>query len=66
MWRDQIIEELHEIREDYARKFNFDIHAICRDIQEKQAQSGRKVISFPPRSPVLQREKYASVELPSF
>jgi hypothetical protein len=56
MWRDQIVEELHKVREDYARQFNFDINAICKFFQEKQAQSGREVVSFPPRKPVLQRE----------
>jgi hypothetical protein len=57
MWRDQIIEELHKVREEYARQFNFDINAICKDFQEKQAQSGREVVSFPPHKPVLQLEK---------
>ena len=56
MWRDQIVEELHKVREDYARQFNFDINAICKYFQEKQVQSGREVVSFPPRKPVIQRE----------
>lgn len=30
MWRDQIIEELHKICEEYARQFNFDINAIYK------------------------------------
>jgi len=51
MWHDPIVEELHKIREEYARKFNFDISAICKDIQEKQVESGREVVSFPPRKP---------------
>ncbi len=63
MWRDPIIEELHKIREDYARQFNFDIHAICKDIQKKQGQSGREIVSFPPRRlalpQALHREKSA-------
>jgi len=33
MWRDQIIEELHKFREEYARQFNFDINAICQDFR---------------------------------
>ena len=60
MWRDQIIEELHKVREEYARQFNFDINAICKDFQEKQAQSGRKIVSFPARKPVLQPEKHVA------
>ncbi len=56
MWRDQIIEEIHKVRENYARQFNFNIDEICKYFQEKQAESGREVVSFPPRKPV-QREK---------
>ncbi len=52
MKQDSIIEELHQIREDYARKFNFDTNAICKDIQEKQAASKREIVSFSPRKPI--------------
>ena len=51
MWQDPIVEEIHKTREEYARQFNFDIDAICKDIQAKQANSGREVVSFPPRKP---------------
>ena len=51
MWQDPIVEEIHKTREEYARQFNFDIDAICKDIQAKQANSDREVVSFPPRKP---------------
>jgi len=51
MKQDKIIEELHHFREEYAQQFDFDTRAICKDIQEKQASSGREVVSFPPRKP---------------
>ncbi|WP_295396219.1 hypothetical protein [uncultured Thiodictyon sp.] len=51
MWRDPIVDEIHKVREEYARKFDFDVGAICKDIQVKQASSGRKLVSFPPRKP---------------
>ena len=59
MWQYSIIEEIHKTREEYARQFNFDIDAICKDIQAKQAKSDREVISFPPRKP---RPKQSLVE----
>ena len=59
MWQDPIVEEIHKTREEYARQFNFDIDAICKDIQAKQANSGREVVSFPPRKP---RPKHSLVE----
>lgn len=37
MWQDPIVEEIHNIREEYAKKFNYDIHAICEDIRKMQA-----------------------------
>jgi hypothetical protein len=54
MWQDPIVEEIHRIREEHAKKFNYDLHAICEDIRKKQAQSGRKVVSRPPRRPTTQ------------
>nr|VFJ48427.1 MAG: hypothetical protein BECKDK2373B_GA0170837_102047 [Candidatus Kentron sp. DK] len=49
MWRDPIVEEIHKTREEYARQFDYDVDAICKDIQIKQANSGRKLVSFPAR-----------------
>jgi len=51
MWQDPIVEEIHKIREEYARQFNFDINAICKDIHAKQVNSDREVVSFSPRKP---------------
>jgi hypothetical protein len=46
---DEIITELHQIRERYARQFNFDLNAMYADLREKQNKSGRVVVSFPPK-----------------
>lgn len=49
MWTDPIVEELHEIREEHAKKFSYDVHAIFEDLKEKERQSGCKVLSLPLR-----------------
>ena len=49
MWRDPIVEEIRKIRDEHARKFNYDLHAICEDIRQRQARSGRTVVSRSPR-----------------
>ncbi len=49
MWRDPIVEEVRRNREQYAAAFNHDIRAICRAAREKQKESGRKIVSRPPR-----------------
>jgi hypothetical protein len=51
MIEDPIVAEIHQIREEYARKFNYDLDAMFRDIQEKQSRSGRTYVSFPPKRP---------------
>jgi hypothetical protein len=48
---DPIVAEVRKARDDYAKLFNYDLEAICRDLQNKQLQSGRKLISFPPKRP---------------
>ena len=49
MQRDTIVEEVRQLRDAYAKKFNYDLDAICRDLQEKQKLSRKKVISLPPK-----------------
>ena len=49
MRQDSIINEIHQIRERYAKQFNFDLKAMCADLREKQRKSGRVVVAFPPK-----------------
>jgi len=52
---DPIVAEIHRIRDEYARQFNYDLDVICKDLQEKQAASGRQLVSFPPNRPEHRR-----------
>ena len=49
MLHDEIVENIHKIREEYSRSFNHDLKAIFADLQEQQAKSGRKVVSLSPK-----------------
>ncbi len=51
MQPDPIVEEVRKIRDEYAKRFNYDLDAICRDLQEKQRQGEKRVISLPPKRP---------------
>lgn len=51
MQPDPIVEEVRKARDEYAKRFNYDLDAICRDLQEKQKRGKRKVISLPPKRP---------------
>jgi hypothetical protein len=57
MWRDLIVEEIHQIRDEHAKKFVFDLHEICEDVRRRQASSGRKLVSRPARKPAVHDSK---------
>ncbi|MBX3394665.1 MAG: hypothetical protein KF841_04810 [Phycisphaerae bacterium] len=44
MWRDPIVEEVRRMRDDYARRFNYDLEAIVRDVQSRQKKAGTPVV----------------------
>ncbi len=47
MWEDPIVETIHKIREEHARKFDFDLQAIYNDLKAQEKKSGRKIVSLP-------------------
>lgn len=49
MWKDEIVEEIRKVRDEYAAKFNYDLDAIYEDIKKQEEQTERKVISLPPK-----------------
>jgi hypothetical protein len=52
MWQDPIVEEVRRVREAYAKRFNYDLEAIFKDLKIKEEQaraSGRLVVKLPPR-----------------
>ena len=52
MSRDSVVDEVRAIRDAYAKQFNYDIEAICRDLKDKEAKSGRELVSLPPKPSV--------------
>lgn len=46
MWKDEVVEEIHQIRDRYAKSFNYDLNAIFEDLRQKQAKSGREVVTL--------------------
>ena len=46
MWTDEIVEEIHKIREAYAKSFNYDLDAIFADLRKKESESGREVVNL--------------------
>jgi hypothetical protein len=49
MERDPIIEEIHAVREAFAKEHNYDLAAMVATLRRHQRESGRKVVFFAPR-----------------
>ncbi len=49
MWKDEIVEEVRKVRDEYAAKFNYDFDAIYEDIKTQEKQTKCKVVSLPPK-----------------
>jgi hypothetical protein len=47
MWKDIIIEELYQFREEHAKKFNYNLTAIFEDLKAQERNSTQKKISLP-------------------
>ncbi|MFC2155910.1 hypothetical protein ACFLRB_05425 [Acidobacteriota bacterium] len=46
---DPIVAEVRKARNAYAKKFNYDIKAMCRDIKKRQAENPDRIVSLPPK-----------------
>ena len=46
MIKDEIVEQVRQVREQQAARFNYDLNAIFADARKRQKDSGHKVVSF--------------------
>ena len=56
MWRDPIIEELHQIRQEYVKQFNYDWQAIFEDLKAKERQNTTNPIASLPMQKRKERQ----------
>ena len=49
MDEDPIIDEVRAIRDEFAKRHNYDIDAMVRALQAESATHGRKLVTLPPR-----------------
>jgi hypothetical protein len=47
VYKNEILEEIHAYREEYARSFNYDLNAIFDDLRKKQIARKREVVKLP-------------------
>ena len=46
MKKDEIVEQVRQVREQQAAKLNFDLKAILTDARKRQKVSGHRIVSF--------------------
>ena len=44
---DAIVQEVRRIREEHAKKFNYNLEAIFADLKRQEEQSNETFVSFP-------------------
>src|SRR4051794_37981756 len=49
-WRDPIVEEVRKRGQEYAAKFDFDLHKMGEDLRRRQKERGATVVSLESRS----------------
>lgn len=52
MQSDPVVDEIRELREQRAARFGYDLRAIVKDAQQRDAAGDREVVRLPPRRPV--------------
>ena len=53
MYSDPVVAEIRAIREEFAARFSYDLNAIFKYAQQRDAEGDRKIIRLPPRPPTI-------------
>lgn len=46
---DPIVAEVRRVREEYAKRFDYDLHAIAADLRKREQEHPERLVSFPPK-----------------
>jgi hypothetical protein len=57
MIEDSIVAEVRAARKTILKRFNYDVQAMLRDVQQRQRSQGKRLVSF--ARPNLRRKKSA-------
>ena len=47
MYKNEIVDEIHRYRDEYARSFQYDLRAIFNDLKQKQLVHKDRLIKLP-------------------
>jgi len=60
MASDPIVEEIRRIRQEHAKRFDYDLRAIVADLRKKEQEHPERLVSFPPKTPQKRRSTRAN------
>ncbi len=46
---DPIVEEVRRIREEYAKQFGYDLHAMAAYLRKREQDHRDRLVTFPPK-----------------
>jgi hypothetical protein len=49
MSQDPIMKEIHEVREAFAKKFNYDLKALSEELNRQMKEDRRETVSLAPK-----------------
>lgn len=49
MHSDPIVEEVRKARQEYAKRFNYNLHTMAEDLKEKERQHQDRLVTYPPK-----------------
>jgi hypothetical protein len=52
MINDPIVEEVRQVRDQHAARFNYDLKAIVADLRKQEKKSSRKFVRLTPKKPI--------------
>lgn len=55
MVSDPIVEEIRLIRQEHAKRFNYDLRAIVEDLRQQERKHPERLVSLPPKPPRRRR-----------
>ncbi len=56
---DPIVQEVRAIRDEYARRFDYDLDAIFEDLKYRETQLHDRLVTLPPRPAELPEKRRA-------
>jgi hypothetical protein len=57
VWKDPIVRETRNAREELLERFNYDLDALCEYLEQVGKRVGKEAVTLPPRRPALATRK---------